>query len=79
MQEVWKTQTGELEARISMAVRKGILRPDLNDAAHKIRKKGNDAVHGPAPEQKEVTSQGTNPADPNERWPYAQQVVKQFD
>jgi hypothetical protein len=26
-----------------------------------------------------VTFQGTNPADPSERWPYAQQVVNQFD
>jgi hypothetical protein len=26
-----------------------------------------------------VTFQGTNPADPNERWPYAQDVVHKFD
>jgi hypothetical protein len=26
-----------------------------------------------------VTFQGTNPADPDERWPYAQQVANQFD
>jgi hypothetical protein len=55
LQEVTRTKkTGELVALINVAARKGILRPDLNKAAHEIRKKGNDAVHGPAPKEEEV-------------------------
>jgi hypothetical protein len=53
--EVMRTKkTGELVALIKVAVRNGILRPDLNKAAHEIRKKGNDAIHGPAPKEEEV-------------------------
>jgi hypothetical protein len=44
--EIRSTQRGEIESLIKIAVRQGILTEPLGRAAHDVRKRGNDAIHG---------------------------------
>jgi hypothetical protein len=54
LQERSRTRKGELECLINVARAKGLLSAKMANAAHRVRRSGNEALHGLAPNDEEA-------------------------